>query len=319
MNYSKYQYIIKVAEHQSITKAAKELYISQPALTKYINNLEEELGIKLFDRNVIPIRLTYAGERYIAGIKKILDIKNRLDKEIEEISEMKKGRLTVGISSNRGALLLPYILPAFKKECPGIDVKIVEGTFAYFEEMMLKGEIDISFTALPTFSSEVDYEIISENKIVLAVAKGHPILKGMDTSGNDLDHLLYIDPEKLNGQDFITLLPGQGLHRNTWQIFEKYNIKPGKIIETSSTNILYCLAAAGIGLAFVTDLCIKYTLPSMMPVFCTVEEPAPIRKNIITYKKDGYISISARKFIDISKEIVNTHPFFISLNAKDHL
>ena len=96
MIYSKYHYVAKVASLRSISKAAQELYISQPALTRVISNLEKELGVTLFNRSVIPLQLTYAGERYLEEAKRVLSIDESLRKELQEISEVKRGNLSIG-------------------------------------------------------------------------------------------------------------------------------------------------------------------------------------------------------------------------------
>ncbi len=316
MNYTKYDYIVTIAELQNISKAAQKLFVSQPFLTKFINNLEQELGVKLFNRNTHPICLTYAGERYVSEIKKILEIEHRLAKEMEEISNMCRGRLVIGISSCRAALWLPHVLPAFQNEYAGIEIKIVEGTFSYLEEQLLKEKIDVILTSLPIYSDEIEYEVLMENQVLLVVPQTHPILKEIDVSGNDLNHLIYIDPQKLNLQPFITLMPGQGLHRITWQIFEQYNIKPGSIMETSNVDAAYRLAAAGMGLTFVTRITTQSTLPTMVPALCIVDQVPRIRKNVAAYKKDGYLSPSARRFIEITKEKLHTSPFLRPIDDK---
>lgn len=316
MKYSKYEYIVSIAEFNSISEAAKKLYITQPALTKIINNLEQELGVKLFNRTTHPIRLTYAGQRYIAEVKKILEIQRHLEKEMEEISNMSKGRLVIGISSSRAALWLPHILPDFQREYSGIELKIVEGTFSFLEEQLLKEVIDVILTSLPIFSDEIEYEVLAENQVILVVPQNHPVLHDLDVTQNDPDNLIYINPQKLNSQPFITLIPGQGLHRMTWQIFEQYNIKPGNILEISNIEAAYRLAAAGMGLTFTTKILTLCTLPTMVPVLCTIDRSPRIRASVAAYKKNVCLTASARRFIDMTRETIQNSPFLQPYDSK---
>lgn len=113
MDLTKYHYVEMIAEMKSISRAAQKLYISQPALTKSLARLEQELGVRLFDRSSTPIRLTYAGERYLQGMKNIAAMKYQLDKELEEIADMRKGRLVIGIPDTRSQRWLPHIVPPF--------------------------------------------------------------------------------------------------------------------------------------------------------------------------------------------------------------
>ncbi len=317
MDYSKYQYVITVAEMQSISRAARELYISQPALTKYINKLEEDLGVKLFYRNVIPITLTYAGEIFVSEAKKILDIKNRLDKELEEICEMKKGRLSIGVSASRGETWLPAMLPVFKKRYPGIELKIIEGSHMYLEDHIIKGMIDIILTTLPFYSDEIDYQILTEEKIVLIAPAEHPLVSNVDLSQNSLDNLIYIEPQNLNGQNFLNLTQGQGISRLVSSIFDKYDIKPKTILETQSLDTAFKLAARGMGLAFVSDICVEDYFPDYLPALCTIGMEPLTRNSIAGYKKGEMLSPAAKAFIDVAKEVLTTCPEFRRISHED--
>ena len=114
IDFNKLNYLMAVAKLQSFSKAAKECYVSQPALTRCVKNIEDELGVKLFDRSCAPIKLTYAGERYIAGMQQILDMKLKLDQEMSDIAARRRDRLTLGIPTTRSSTWLPRILPAFQ-------------------------------------------------------------------------------------------------------------------------------------------------------------------------------------------------------------
>ena len=110
MDFKHYQYVLKVAELQNMTKAANELYVSQPALSHYIAKVEDELGAVLFDRNTTPLSLTPAGERYVETARMVLALNDRLRQDISDINEQKKGRVILGISHARASFFLPYVL-----------------------------------------------------------------------------------------------------------------------------------------------------------------------------------------------------------------
>jgi DNA-binding transcriptional LysR family regulator len=293
---------------QSISKAAKELYMSQPALTKYINKLEEEIGVKLFNRSIIPITLTYAGERFVEEAKKILNIDNHLGKELEEISNMKKGRLTVGITSSRGEYWLPNILPIYKKRYPGIELKILEGSYMYLEDKLEKNLIDILLMGMPVYSDLIDYEALEEEEILLIVPTMHPLVQGMDLSQNSLDNPIYNDPEKLNGQDFILLSHERGIPRIVETIFEKYMIKTNNVMETQDIDVAYKLAVRGLGLTFASELCVTSFFPKYLPALCRIEEQPYKRKSIAAFRKGDYLSHPMRAFIDTVKEVLESCP-----------
>lgn len=113
MDSAKFNYIRTIAECKSISKASQKLHISQPALTRYVNKLEDELGVKLLDRTTLPIKLTYAGEWYIKRVQQILDINSCMQKELQEIVNLERGqtenRHVAGASGPLGSSSSPGI------------------------------------------------------------------------------------------------------------------------------------------------------------------------------------------------------------------
>ncbi|WP_181995657.1 LysR family transcriptional regulator [Clostridium sp. AM58-1XD] len=119
MDFKQLFYIVKVAECQNITKAAKALFVSQPSLSQFISKAEEELGVKIFDRSTNPLTLTYAGRKYIEAARKILDINDNVKKELQDIAGYQKGLINLGIPKERGSYMLPGLMKEFKKGVSG--------------------------------------------------------------------------------------------------------------------------------------------------------------------------------------------------------
>jgi DNA-binding transcriptional LysR family regulator len=308
MELNRLRYILTVAKHGNISSAAKELYISQPALTKAINKTEDELGIRLFDRNSTPIRLTDAGERYLDGARKIINIEETVNREMQAIANSQAGRITIGIPREHGSRWLPYILPPFLKSHPGVEIKIVEGDSNLFEREMIKGNIDFSLYTLPVYSDELDYEIICDDPILLVVPSQHPITALFDTSHNSpiTPHLIY--PELLEHQPFITLTESQGMYRTAMQIFERHGIKPNIIMKIKSNETAFRLVTAGLGMMFAPMPTCLYASPIQTPVYFTLENPIFCRKVIVAYRKGDCLSANAIKIIEIIRDLSKRSP-----------
>lgn len=312
MNYPKYEYVIAIAKTQSISKAAAELYISQPALTKFITKLESELGVKLFNRGTIPITLTFAGEKFVEKAQKIIEIQHNLDKEMEEISKMQKGRLTIGVSASRGEGWLPFILPIFSRKYPNIELRIVEGSFSHLEKLMEQGAIDIVLIATPLDSDKLDYTVLTEERVYLIASSGHPFLRGVDLTKNSLDNPLFIDPRRLDGQDMICLFPGMGMRRILDDLCEIHDIQPNIVLETQSADTAYKLALAGVGLTFAPETCVTAYFPSYVPVICTIDKTPLSRKSVACYRKGSYLSLATKTFIDELRALLHSQcPKFV--------
>ena len=110
MDLREQKYVCTLAELGNLTRAAERLYISQPALSIYITNLEKNLGTPLFDRSGKKFTLTYAGEQYVKRAEKMLELEREFNEEIEKISRETAGRIRLGISQRRGCLFLPPVL-----------------------------------------------------------------------------------------------------------------------------------------------------------------------------------------------------------------
>ncbi len=115
MNLKEQEYVCALAENGTITAAAKELFISQPALSIYINNLEKSLGVRLFERVGKQFILTYAGEQYVEKAKLILQLSHELDEKLKDITGNYSGRIRIGVQLRRATDFCPLLLPLTKR------------------------------------------------------------------------------------------------------------------------------------------------------------------------------------------------------------
>ncbi len=311
MDYQKYIYLQAIDKYGNMTKAAQQLYISQPALTKFLNKLERELGVKLFDRQVNPLQITYAGELYMAQVEQIITMEKNLRHQFEEINDLKRGRFSIGIPPLRGAYWLPEILPPFLKAYPGIQVNVKEGNSTYFEEELQRGSLDICIYTLPVFSDDVDYRVIGDDRIFLIVSRDHQILKEVDLSKNSTSNPLLISPERLEGESFISLTPQQGLYRTMKELFAIHNIQKTKIVmEISNCETAYRLATQGVGLFFAPECCaIQLRSMEQQPIFCTLDDPLYARKLIVAYRKGRVLSNAMERFIQMTEQLARTNSY----------
>ena len=121
MSFDRLDYVMAIAEEQNMTKAAARLFISQPALTASINKLEEELGVKLFDRQRPPIKLTPAGVLYMKEMSRIHQLQFNLKAQLSSFAR-KKPQFTIGIGKGRSQFWLPILLPILQESHPEIQI-----------------------------------------------------------------------------------------------------------------------------------------------------------------------------------------------------
>lgn len=297
MDFKKLKYVITIAECKSISKAASKLFISQPSLSSILSNMEKDLGICLFDRSTNPLSLTYAGEKYIETAKKILRLEDNLRKEIIDISNMKKGKITIGIPAVRGTYVLPLILPKFKEKYPFIEVHIIEGDSNYLEECLLSGRVDLVLTSLPSTNKKVTCELLYQETIMLACKKGYLNSKYLLDINSNIVNL-----SSLKDVDFILTKKNHRIRKLTEHLFDIYDFKPKILLETSNTATAFRLATSGIGICFVSEMILN-TTKSMYEFDLFNIEDHPIKWDIsISYLNNSYLSNVERHFINFCKE-----------------
>jgi LysR family transcriptional regulator, cyn operon transcriptional activator len=291
-------YLKAIVEHGNISNAARALYISQPYLSRFIRNLEEELGVELINRNVSPLTLTYAGERYLSYIKEIEQMYLKMQHEIESISNMKKGRLKLGINPILGSHTLYNLLPEFIKNYPGIEIELVEESAHEMEALLLERKIDICLNLLPIFNSDIIYENLYDEKIFLVIPPGH---KYYNANQNTISHIPF-HPNHLDGEKFILLKNGLGLRRLTDEIFNKYSIRPNIVIETQNVESAFRLANNGVGLTIIPECIITRDNLQTDSNCYTIGNPIFKNNVVVSYKKDELLSAPAQAFLNMAKE-----------------
>ena len=144
INNKNMEYVAAVAQYDSITAAAESLYISQPALSRFISNLEKRIGVTLFQRVGNRFLLTYEGERFLYHAKRIMEIEQELQNELSDINKQKQGRLRLALPVLRSPNILPRILPPFSRQYPNVDIIITELHSGFLENMLLDGDVDFA-------------------------------------------------------------------------------------------------------------------------------------------------------------------------------
>jgi DNA-binding transcriptional LysR family regulator len=303
MDFRQLQYMLKVVEEKSISRAAKKLYIAQPSLSQYILTLEQQLGVKLFDRTTTPLELTYAGELYAETARRILDLRNQLSLQMDDIANLKRGHIHLGISPFRSTYFLPLLLPTFKQRYPGIEITLEEGTMAELTEMALNGTTDFSIMTLPVKEDVIEYEPIMTEEILLALPPHHPLSEDarMKLTAGLRPRICLA---ALNEEPFIMLKPGQRLRQCAFDLCRKAGFKPKIVLETKSMEAAHALVSAGMGATFMPGSLVCFGKILEKPTYFSLEDPVPERTLVVAYRKGRYLSNAARELITLIKEVI---------------
>lgn len=302
MDFKELNYVISVAKHQNITKASQALYISQPSLSKYIKNLETNLGVKLFNRLGNRFILTYAGECYVNNAKEILMIQEKLNAQIHDITHHDKGRLNIAFPSTRGSYMVPATIPEFVKQYPNVEINLIENHSSNLEHLLLSGEADIAILNAPIISPDLDYEVLGNEEVVLVAGKNHPLAK----SGEILDtrKFNWIDLNKFKDDRFILQFPDQRTGQIAEKIFKEAKFKPKDIFRTRSLESSVRLASSNFGVCFISENHLKYMVLENKPNYFSIGNNNTNFELVVAYRRGAYLPHYARDYIQIIKSVI---------------
>ncbi|WP_309712416.1 LysR substrate-binding domain-containing protein, partial [Armatimonas sp.] len=181
---------VTVARRASFTRAAEELHLTQPAVTRQIAALESELGALLFDRLGKSIQLTGAGETLLGYAEHILRLNDEAHEALSELAAGRAGRIAIGAASTLATYVLPPLLTQFRQEHPGIELSLRTGLSARVRELVLSGVVDIGLVTTEGEPAEQEGVLISESlgayETVLAVPPGHALATQPTATVTDL-------------------------------------------------------------------------------------------------------------------------------------
>lgn len=162
-----------VAKRLNFTKAATELFITQPAVTKHIHELERHFKTKLFDRNGSRIKLTHAGEVLLQHTEQLFALYRNLEFEMNSLSLKHSGRLRLGASTTISQYILPPVLAAFHKKFSDIKITLTTHNTEYIEEALKNKEIDLGLIEGSTKNTSIKYTEFIKDEIVLVGSNKH--------------------------------------------------------------------------------------------------------------------------------------------------
>jgi DNA-binding transcriptional LysR family regulator len=300
MDFRELQYIVSIAKQQNITRASEEVFVSQSTLSKFVQNLENNLGQPVFRRLGNKFLLTYAGERYVEKARTILGLKRELDQELADILKKDIGELKIAFPIMRGTYMLPCTLPVFRQEFPRVKVTVKEANSDSLEDMILSGEIDLAFFTLPIRHPDLTYDVIKEEEVVLVMSRAHPLAE----TGIKKAECKYpwIDVRKLKDEAFIMQLPDQKTRQITENIFHAMNFKPSISLDIRNILASVELAASGYGLTFVSETHLRHIALKEKPACFSVGSPNTMTSFVAVYRKGIYLPHYAQRYIRIVKE-----------------
>ncbi len=240
------RYFEAVARHCHVTRAASELHIAQPALSKQISQLEQELGLALFDRVGRNVRLTEAGEALLPHARAVMAQVEASRAEMAERIGLRRGRATIGTTPTVGTQLLPKVLAAFNQRYPGIELRLHEAGVQTLLDLLETGLTDVAIVTLPVEDAHLTVVPLFSEEMVVAVWRGHPLSALSSVQLRDLAKTAWVlSPENYE------------LREATLVACQQAGFSPRVVLDGGEIDTLLRFVAAGLGVALVPRLAVQ--------------------------------------------------------------
>lgn len=240
-------YVVAVARHGHVTRAAEELHVAQSALSRTIQQVERDLGVPLFERSRRRLHVTTAGEAFVARAERILADLQGLRQEMREFAGLGRGRVAVGTVPSVAEAHLPSLIAAFHGRYPGIELVVREENTQVLLALLDAGQIDLALAhAIADLSPSGDpppaleSEPLFDEDLVLITAPHHPLASSAR-----------VPLHALQSESFIGFKPGSGVRHTFLRACAAAGFAPRIAFESGAVSAMRAFVAAGIGVAVV--------------------------------------------------------------------
>ncbi|GHI00416.1 cidABC operon transcriptional activator CidR [Neobacillus kokaensis] len=283
------QYFLEVARLNSFSRAAEELFITQPTISKMIKNLEEELGVVLFDRSRKQLALTDAGRIILEHAKLVDHAMKNLSTDLDNLFGLKKGHIRIGLPPIFDANDFLKIVGKFHEKYPGITFQLVEDGSKKIEEAVQNNLLDVGIVVLPTKLELFDYFSILEEDLKLILPDSHPLA--------DREEVNLVE---LAQESFILFNKDFALNDRIILSCNTLGFQPVIISESSQQNFIKEMVSYELGIALLPES-ISHDLPENVKSIKVVNPTISWHLAII-WSKEQYLSYAAKEWLHFIKQ-----------------
>ena len=280
------RYFVAVAEREHISEAAENLHVAQSAVSRQIANLEEELGIELFERVGRNVKLTPIGRTFLEHTIAALQAIDFARKQVDEYLNPEKGTIKIGFPTSLASFLLPTVISAFKKEHPNVSFHLRQGSYRYLINAVKERELNLAFLGpVPAKDEYINTKILFTENISALVPDTHPYANRGEIQLTDLRN----DGFVLFPEDFI-------LNKVAVEACKSVGFSPKVSSEGEDMDALKGLVAAGIGVSLLPESAFYDATPRRTSKLTLIEPP--FKRNVgIVFPINRELSPSEKIFL----------------------
>lgn len=282
---------LSVAKHLNYTRAGEEVNLSQPSVSVRIRQLEDELGVKLFEQLGKKVALTEAGQLLIPHARRVLTAIDDARQAIHELQGLERGSLRIGASTTPGMYLIPKTVAHFKERYPKIEIHLGIKDTRQIEAGVISNEFDFGFVGGHLVGEEVAVVPWMTDQLVLVVAPKHPLARKKSVKANDLRR-----------EKFIFRESGSATRAAIISHLEKATLQVEPIMEMENPESVKKAVQSGLGIAFISRFAVETELKAKSLVAVRVNGLAINRELKIVYRKDKHLGRAAQTFIEMARK-----------------
>ncbi|RQR58824.1 transcriptional regulator CynR [Burkholderia sp. Bp9126] len=286
------KYFLAVAEHRSFTRAAAALYVSQPALSQQIKQLEESLGAQLFDRTGRATRLTDAGEVYFRYAQRALQGLEEGRRAIHDVGDLSRGSLRIAVTPTFTAYFIGPLVEAFHGRYPGITLTVREMSQERMEELLVDDALDIGIAFDEIRSPDIDAQRLLVETFALVVGRHHRLAKRRS-----------VRVSALNDESLILLSSEFATREHVDRYCRQNDLRPQVRMEANSISA-------------VIEVIQRTQLSTLLPatiargrddLVAVALDPLLLQRTaVVMQRKGGYRAAAARAFIEVALDVAET-------------
>lgn len=296
------QYVLTIANYGNLTKAANALFLSQPALSIHLKQLETSLGIQLFERKGRRMILTYAGEEFVKSARDITMKCFELEDRMIDIGKNVAVKLRIGYMVRQVESLFPSVMTAFNRLYPQSVVYAIDGHLSDHEEQLLAGDLDMFFGYNSVSNTRLSYETIYEDCLVAILPKSHPAVSFAESKESCIHP--WLDLAHVRKERFILQHSKQSIRQLEEDALFYADVLPELTYKISSIDAGIRLAEQGYGIAFTLNSYLTSMKLSPDSIVLQVGDPDMRIPFSAAFRKEDENRKELKEWIQLTKELV---------------
>ena len=301
------EYVYEVYKEKNFSKAARNLFISQPSLSANIKRIEKKLCYPIFDRSTKPLGLTECGKQYIRAVEKIMEAQNEFSDFINDWGELKTGSIALGGSSLFSSWVLPQLIGQFTRTYPLVKIDLVEESTGKLEKLLQNGSVDLVLDNCDLDLTVFERCIYQEEHLLLAVPrlfKPNLSLHAYQIQADKIRSRAYLENdvpvvplEVFSDYPFVMLKPENDTRKRSMEICHRQKFHPKIEFELDQQQTAYHITCSGLGISFVSDTLIDKCVDNPNVVYYKLGDKNSCRNLYFYWKKGRYISRAMEEFL----------------------